>query len=256
MSSIDRIDTLIDQFKQYLKQRLSLTKELNALIDKYHKYKSSTDYVCMYCKEIYSIFKLTGEFNCSFKPMNILQLNEYKYNIHKQDNKIILVAILSMESTEIMGIHYQYLFDISINITNREFTINDKYNQIVINCYDPVLSKSIKYKSMYKYDESLLNENENDKIGNDKLFKTIESDNLKSLPTEMADYYNENYVHQSLENKKEEIRRIFPFLQDIAISKFAQSTDLSKYFLYAKVIISPYFDQLVGNAFVEHDYNN
>lgn len=250
----NQIDLTIGKFKEYLNNKLNTEKTLNDLIEKHIKYQHEPTYSCMYCKEIISISKLIGQYNCSFKPFSIKQLECLNYKLPNRNDIIPLIAILSAESTTVMVEHNQYLFIININPVHRSFTIEEKYTTIPINCYDPILSKSLKYNNCYKYEKLLTADFDNFKITSDYLLEKIDQDNLKSLPIEMRDYYNNCYSQMPLENKKNEIRHIFPFLQDIAVTQFSKSDRNSRYFLYGKVFINDYLNQLIFEIFNNDEF--
>ena len=243
----------INQYKSYLQNKFTDLKFCAQIVEKHNQLLNQPDYACLYCKEIDHLLKLS-KYNCSFKSLTQTQLSYFGYDLSEIQNskdEIILIAILSSESLTEMIEHHQYLFIIKFNILNHSIIMSDHppYYDHLINIYDPILSKSRVYKGHYKY-EKLCSIDQELIID---FFNRINQDNFQSLPKELVEYYNNIYQKCTLNQKKDEIRKVLPCLQKSAIDYFSKSNLESKVFIYIKYILSEYMSTLFSSILEYRD---
>ncbi len=251
-----KIPEYISEYKKYLKNKLENQQQYEKIISLHQTNLTQKQYAGLYCKEIINIFEVTKQFNCSFKPLTLKQFEQFKIKLDKNNNNtniIYLICILSDESTMYMKEHFQYLFNIIINIQNQTFYIDDNYFEIKINEYDPIMSKSRQYQGNYRYNIKHCDLNNCDKYYTKIILKKIKIDNMMSLPEEIYNYYNDIYLKLSDSERREEIKRIFPFLCSQTLSLLSNSTQKMKYFLYAKISIERSFHKYLMEIF---EYQN
>ena len=250
-----KVPQYIEKYKEYLEEKLNNERQYEKMMEVYNNNKDQPNYGCLYCKEIINILEVTGEFNCSIKFLEIEQLEQYGLNKFQDPNYIYILSVLSDESTMYMTEHSQYLFMIIINLQDRSFVIDENYYEIRINEYDPILSKSQQYRGGYRYDPNQQNESSLDKYCKDVILQKIEDDNMISISTEIYNYYNDKYLKLTRRQRREEIKRIFPFLCTKALTTLSRSLQKMKYFLYAKVTIEQSFHQYLMDLFNYQDFS-
>jgi len=248
-----KVPQYIAKYKEYLITKLNDERQYMKLMEVYNVNKDQPNYGCIYCKEIINVLEVTGQFNCSFKVFKISQLKDFNIDISNNNETIKILAILSDESTMYMTEHFQYFFIINVNIMQRSFIIDDNYTPIKINEYDPIMSKSQQYNGSYRFDQNQKLEENMDSLCKSVILEKIDNDNMKSISTEVYNYYHDTYLHLNRPKKKEEIKRIFPFLCSSAINTLSRSLQKTRYFLYAKVTIEQSFHQYLMESFNYQD---
>ena len=257
-----KISEQLEEFQKYISQRLTIS--LKHIID---LHTNTSDYGCLYCKELTHVYNLTEKFNCSFKLMSKQQLSHFSSNLQeyplpsemisptKLSKFIYFMGILSDESINEMTEHTQYLVCVLIDPLLQSFSFLPPIREVKINQYDYLLSKSRQYKGLYSFGDLSGSSQKIYAISKDEILEKLNCDNLVSLPKELFDYYHQNFSHLSYDLKKEEVAKIFPFLQASAIDFFCTSEQNSKIFLYANEVIKTSFRNNLADVFQYQDYS-
>jgi hypothetical protein len=233
-----------EKFKNYLKERF-LDPRVLKKIDILHKQACQDEfYGCLYCKEILEILKVTSQFNCAFKVLSKTQLQNFGF-ICSSSESIKILAILSSESTTEMTQHKQSLLEIQIsNGTDLKF---GEFREIILNQYDPILSKSRLYGGIYDYNPI------HAKVTRQERINQILDIGNHEWPDNIVEYYENTFCHLENDQRHEEIEKIFPFLQTSTIDEILSSENSTKLFFSAKVALNTFFMKLFEDGVCECD---
>lgn len=260
------------KFKNYLAEVLKNPKYIEKICNTYKNVCSNNSIACLYCKEIVSVITTTGQFNCSFKPLSKTQYDLYEQKMpsnHTNKNKILMLAILSNESTNKMITHEQFIIKIVFDIIDHSFMIDDKEDKVTINQYDPILSKSKTYDGLYINNKNAIEmlpcaqcnplssvcSIDVDVFCTQCTLKKIIDDNMESISKEVQNHYKNKFYPMSKKEKKDDIIKIFPFMQESAVDRFLQGRKKTTIFFYMKVTLDNTLYNVLSDAFKHQDFS-